>query len=239
MKTRAIICALALVMCQLEAKAGFIDFETGYVTLDPVSSINTGDNTVGVQLGNGIGGPAYIADILGDRTSFTSNIGPDNVVGGNPGQFFLNDENVVDIGTRAANYLFDFDLPILNLSLDVYDFRGDGGGSVGDTATLTLFSDAAMANAIGSASFVIPALQPVDGNVFTLSVNNPNGFAVAALLDLGGLDRGVGVDNISFETLEEGPGPNPVPEPSTLVLFGMGSLGLLGFGYRRKKAAKA
>jgi hypothetical protein len=31
----------------------------------------------------------------------------------------------------------------------------------------------------------------------------------------------------------------PVPEPSTLTLFGLGSLGLLGFGWRRRKQASA
>jgi len=31
---------------------------------------------------------------------------------------------------------------------------------------------------------------------------------------------------------------NPIPEPSTIVLFGVGILGILGYSYRRRKAAK-
>jgi hypothetical protein len=32
-------------------------------------------------------------------------------------------------------------------------------------------------------------------------------------------------------------GPSPAPEPSTLILFGIGGAGLLGYGWRRRKQA--
>jgi hypothetical protein len=32
-------------------------------------------------------------------------------------------------------------------------------------------------------------------------------------------------------------GPSPAPEPSTLILFGIGGVGLLGYGWRRRKQA--
>ena len=36
--------------------------------------------------------------------------------------------------------------------------------------------------------------------------------------------------------IAQGSGPNPIPEPSTLLLLGIGLFGLIGFGYKRFKA---
>jgi hypothetical protein len=36
--------------------------------------------------------------------------------------------------------------------------------------------------------------------------------------------------------IAQGSGPNPIPEPTTLLLLGIGLIGLIGFGYKRFKA---
>jgi hypothetical protein len=245
MKTSLMLSAVVLVACSLEARAGFIDFESGYSDLDTISgAIDTGDNLVTISTtGNTDSGFAYIANVgTPFRTGFTTGgnaaVADDEAVDGRAGGFFLTDDTIGDIAINSADYVFNFADGITELSLDILDFRLDGGAQVNDsaTATLTLFSDEAMMNAIGSTSFTALSGddQPIDGNWENLLVI-AQGVAVKAVLDLGGLDRGVGVDNISFTT--QPPPVNPVPEPSSFVLLGIGAVGLLGFRRRQQRRA--
>jgi len=245
MKTSLMLSAALLIACSLEAQAGFIDFESGYSDLQSVPGvIDTGDNLVSIStIGNTNSGIAYIAEVGAPlRTGFTTGtnaaIDDDEAVDGRAGGFFLTDDVVGDLAINSADYVFSFADGITDLSLDIFDFRVDGGAqNAGSTATavLTLFSDDAMTNIVGMTSFTADLLnQPIDGNWENLVVN-ANGVAVKAVLDLGGVDRGVGVDNISFTT--QPPPVNPVPEPSSFVLMGLGAIGLIGFRRRQQRRA--
>ncbi|TWU08974.1 PEP-CTERM motif protein [Symmachiella macrocystis] len=245
MKTSLMLSAALLLACSLDAQAGFIDFESGYSDLEIINSaIDTGDNLVTISTtGNTNSAFSYIAEVgTPPRTGFTTGgnaaVSDDEAVDGRAGGFFLTDDTVGDVAINSADYVFSFADGITDLSMDIFDFRVDGGAqNVGSTATamLTLFSDEAMTNIVGMTSFTADLQnQPIDGNWENLLVI-ADGVAVKAVLDLGGVDRGVGVDNISFTT--EPPPVNPVPEPSSFVLMGLGAIGLIGFRRRQQRRA--
>ncbi|QDU44357.1 PEP-CTERM motif protein [Symmachiella dynata] len=246
MKKCLMLSAAVLVACSLEAQAGFIDFESGYADLQSVNgAIDTGDNLVSISTTGATGNPtglSYIAAVGEPRSAFTTGTNPgvmnDQAVDNRAGEFFLTDENTPGSNVYASDYIFSFADGITDLSLDIFDFRVDGGAQdVGSTATamLTLFSDDAMTNIVGMTSFTADLQnQPIDGNWENLLVV-ANGVAVKAVLDFGGLDRGVGVDNINFTT--QPPPVNPVPEPSSFVLMGLGAIGLIGFRRRQQRRA--
>jgi len=248
MKRVLLVGAVVLATCGVEARAGFIDFESGFSDQQSINSpIDTGDNVVTISTtGGNPSGLSYIAGVGLPRTAFTTgsnnSIADDTAVDGRAGSFFLTDENTPGSNNYASNYVFNFVDGITELSLDIFDFRVDGGAQGTDenpinsaTATLTLFADEAMTQIVGMTSFTATMEnRPVDGNWENM-LAIADGTAVKAVLDLGGLDRGVGVDNISFLTSSGGPTP-PVPEPSSFVLLGLGAVGLIG--YRRFKGKK-
>jgi hypothetical protein len=57
----------------------------------------------------------------------------------------------------------------------------------------------------------------------------------AESVNFSGTANEIGFDNITIGSATPGGGPTPAPEPATMFLLGLGSLGLLGA--RRKKLA--
>lgn len=215
-----LLVALSAIGLAGNAQAAFvtselIDFEgLGLVEGAPVTSVTTPTNVVTFFTD---AGPCYVAEVGSPERAFTPR---DTPRGENAGTVFLSDR----YGRFADSYYIRFSTPVLSFTLDLYDFRGDGTGGIGDTATLEVFSDSAMTMPVGSDSFTVPSPLPPDGNVVTLSVLNPTHDILAASLTYP-LDVGTGLDNIRFDVVS-------APIPSSLWLLSCGIVGLVGI--RRK-----
>jgi len=120
----------------------------------------------------------------------------DEIPAGAPvGSFFLTDQ---DAGPSVEfNYCLSFENPVNNLSVDLYDYRGDGGEKVGENATLTVFD--AGGSPVGFDTFTITAGLP-NPNLATLSIQSPTGLISSAELSFDGVHLGMGIDNIKFTT---------------------------------------
>jgi len=231
MKTRLSkrLAVVATMTCIAMAAPAFaantlIDFESGFANVDPVSSVVTADNTVTFSVGNSYAtsGDAYIAGVGGPTTAFVPNDSLHASYGNRAGRFFLTDENN---GPKTTyNYYLVFDRPVDYLSLDLYDYRVDGGPAFGDSATLTAYSDL-FSTAIGTDTFTITRPNPLDANAENLLVD-PDQFIYAASVTFSKGDVGTGIDNVKFAT---------VPAPGAFVLAGLGS-GLVGWMRRRRLA---
>lgn len=164
------------------------------------------------------------------QSAYAAKVGPrpesafvpdDRPVGMQAGTF-LTDE--FDGPSLKGDYRMHFARPVSSLSLDLYDYRVDGGPAIGDTATLTVYSDASWTNAIATDVFTIPNPNPVDGNIEHLSVSLDSFDILSADLVFNAGDVGTGIDNVTFAT---------IPAPGAILLGAMGT-GLVGWLRRRK-----
>jgi len=192
----AIAAAFVLGITGIEAQQAFadlIDFETGFADLDSVTDVITATNVVTFGVGScDDQGPAFIAETGDPRTAYLPT--DDIPAGASGGLFFLTDE-IAGPGAKL-NYCISFATPVINLSLDLYDYRADGA-SVGGVATLSGFD--AGGNLVDSATFVILGGEP-DPNLGTLSITSPTSLISSAELSFSVSDGGTGIDNIRFTT---------------------------------------
>lgn len=228
MKALAVLTALAITFTPSGvATAAIVDFEGGFADLDPVGAVVVPGNTVTFSVGP-IGGaptgPGFIAAVGNPATSFIPADTPAAVVAGS---FLLSDEASTPL-TLALDYFIDFANPVADLALDLFDFRGDGGASIGSSATLNGYADAARTILVGSNTFTVPSPQPVEANVVNLSIATPSAPIVAAHLTFSEADVGTGIDNISFGT---------IPEPTTCAVWSLLVLSLTGACWRRRRRA--
>jgi len=154
-----------------------------------------GENMVSFRVGNGAPTDfGTVAQVGAPQTAFAPD---DTPTGGNPGELFLSDNS------DGPDYFIQFiDSAVSSVSLDLYDFRGDGGASAGDTATLTVYSDA-LTTAVGSTSYTIPSPLPPDGNTVTLSISTASAPIKWAALTFSTRDAGTGIDNVTFWNVPE------------------------------------
>ncbi len=203
--------------------ASVIDFEN-FADGDALGIVTLSDNAVRFSVGGASPtGLAYVAQVGPPTTAFVPN---DTPALASLGSYVLTDEPSGP--SLALNYFMDFLNPVTGLSLNLIDFRSDGGAGVGHTATLNVYSDLGRTNLVGQSVFTITS-GLVDGNVETLGVVNPKGGAIrsAALIFSTG-DVGTGIDNIRFVT---------VPLPSA-AWAGMVMLGALA-GVRKARAMRS
>ncbi len=203
--------AVCVAILSSPAAADVVDFERGFSGLEAVGVITTPSNTVTFSVGEattGPGpGPGFVAG-AGDLTgvAFQGAGGDiDQVVDPSvAGSFFLTDEFLPNPpNALELNYFIEFDHAVASLSLDLYDFLADGGGAVGDTATLIVYSDSFLTT-VGLADYTIVGGEP-DGNITHLAIPNPSAPIRSAALILDSSDEGTGIDNITFSLV-------PIPD---------------------------
>ena len=196
-----------------------IDFEA-FTYPDPLGPVVIGGNIVTFSVGTPGASPGIIAEVDRPQTAFAR---WDTPAGMNAERMFLTDEAFGP--SLALDYFLEFDRPVTYLSLDLYDYRVDGGPDPGDTATLTVYSDL-FTTAVGADVFTIPAINPVNGNVEFLSVVADVGESFrSASLVFDAPDIGTGIDNVTFIT---------IPAPGALLL---GSIGVGVLGWLRRRTA--
>ena len=209
-----------------------IDFESGFSDLDPVSTVSAGGTQVTFSVGSGTTGgsdPATIAEIGIPSQGFAPRDGQGTAIEPLIGNFFLRDAHG-DPENYPGNYFMEFDQLVSSLSVDLLDFRTDGGGEVGDIVTLNVFSDLFTTN-IGSTTFTITPGLP-DPNLETLLVDLSDNFIRSASIIHSGQDGGTGIDNIVFEREVA-----DIPDPSSLLgLFIFGTLALGSKPFRKQKS---
>ena len=221
----AVVVVFVVAVLGSKARADLIDFESGFVDLQAVGVVATASNTVTFAVGPNGGSPSGTGFIAGVGAPTTSFVPVDTPAAASAGAFFLTDEIAGPVA--ALDYFISFQSPVLNLEMDLFDYRVDGGPSIGDTATLNVYADAARTILVGSASFTIPSPNPVDGNVEHLAILAPASTILSAHLTFSGTDVGTGIDNIQFTT---------IPEPASMILFGLGVAGVSLARRRRRRA---
>jgi len=166
-----------------------------------------------------------IAEFGEPRFGFQSTLGDDTPRNPSGSNFLAGGTYSLTDGLRQTHdYIINFSTPVANLSLDLYDYRGDGPhaeANLGtDSVELQVFNVAGAQ--IGSDSFVLPTTRPIDGNVVNLGVNAVG--ISSARLHFDGIEGGTAIDNVRFV----------VPEPAGLGLAVVGLIGLLGLGRRER-----
>jgi hypothetical protein len=216
---------IALFITVAATHADLIDFEGFHDGQRIDFGINTPTNMVYIGVGPSVKklSDPYIAKRGRPTSAFVRRDRPEDFL--ISGKKFLTDEPYRPFGPDIGlDYFFKFELPVNNLSLDLYDYRVDGGPHFGDRAILKAFSSTM--DLLGKDKFKIKRPNPVNGNIESLSIPDPSGPIQYARLHFTMADVGTAIDNVRFHT---------VPEPSTFILIGLGLIGLGGFGKKRIK----
>lgn len=205
-----------------------IDFE-GLCTNTIIAPIVTADNSLTLKVGTTLVGATdgYVVTVGAAREAFQVgnadsgiNVSADGLADDTPhnidgtvyvegGNCFYSDD--VQGFNAGFNYYLSFANPVNTLSLDLYDYSDDGnftpndgpkcvGNSAcdGEVATLTVYDDLTQTNIVGTATYTVDALNWFDGQVANLSVA-PGASFISASITFSNIDRGTGIDNITFE----------------------------------------
>jgi hypothetical protein len=126
--------------------------------------------------------------------------------------------------------------PFVNVSAGA-SLAPQTGLSSGSVATTTYYNSPPATNGLSSTP-VVTATQPTPTGSSPLSsvlAGNAGTYSLGQVLVLSGVAGTVGLGfNFGGTSAVT---PSSVPEPSTMALGGLGALGLIGYGLRRRKAA--
>lgn len=202
------------------ANAGVISFEHGYGEGDFISSATVGDITVDLACGSkgDFSSGCAIAKAGAPTAAFVNEVDIDdqseNV--SRTGLYSLTD---IDGLKSASDYSFLFSSSIKIFSIDLIDFRDDGGAEIGDIVELRAF-DTLFGNVVSSIGFSIEGNWS-DGLIRNLTLTSSTGFQYLELVHSRG-DVGTAIDNIEFSTVL-------VSEPSNSFLYAVVLLLVLRF----------
>jgi hypothetical protein len=182
------------------------------VTLTPSdSSINQVLNGVGPGQGNTFSPPLSSGEGTHPASNFLDSVSP---------------------GSGAtASLTISFNTPVLGVGLFTVDYFGPDVGT--NTLTVEAFTGAnGTGTSLGSFNSVNFNFQP--NNLYFMGITS-SGADIGSLVFTRGTDETgdeLGIDNIQFAT-----GGGIVPEPSSLALGLIGSLGALSYSWRRRRRA--
>lgn len=240
MQKRSVLCALIFSLSWFATASNaagtgpqmaYVDFESLGAALGEggsVTSTTAGGVTVNFSTedGNGIYTPIIAqAGVATSRVGFQSVLGDDTPVDAAGNIYAAGGDYSLTDGIRITrDYVFDFSSPVINFSLDLYDFRADGTYQVGvpGSDTVDLLAYDAAGNVLGSTAYVVSDPRPIDGNVVTLAIGDLGNISQVRL-DFSTIEGGTSVDNLSFLVPES---VTAVPEPQSIGLFAMALAGL-------------
>jgi hypothetical protein len=207
--------------------AGIIDFDDAVSGAAYGPAVSSDGVTVTFFAGGGAAYGALPNSVDATTTAFENNVEGGDMRNGGGDSGFLTDEAAGPVA--ALDYFFTFSIGIPNLSLQVLDYRGDGGAAPGATANvfLEIYSDAAGTALIGAAPFNVGSLL-ADGLVVPLAADGGGTPILSARVRFEKPDIGTGIDNLQWDDVV-------IPEPGTVILFGTGLLAL-GAIVRKRRA---
>ncbi len=154
--------------------------------------------------------------------------------------------NPDDEGSRpdAGSLFFEFEEPIVEFGFDLVDVEGAAEITASTGYFAAFYLDGVLVDQVSFADFITPGSGYYDPTV-AYGNNSANRITPITSAQLGvvNFDKvevnfggSAGIDNLRWE--HEGPPQEPVPEPGTSALFGLGMLGLVQRSRRKRAAAK-